>query len=309
MLDNGLDVCEGIAPQLAVTIWRERRVDACNVRVVVERLVDRLAYREWGDRAEPGIVLWPGLGATGAYFASIAETLPGRSVTVDPPGFGRSPPLDACTYSGLVDLAAAVVGALGGRAFVGHSLGAHIAAGVACDPPAGLRAVVLIDGGFMDAERLAEVGMPATSGRAELTSWLGANTPRFPSWDAAISGLTAMAGGQRTPALEAYVRDLFVEVDGEIRDPTPPARMADLILAVMGQDPLTVGRNLRVPTLLIACGKPEEHRATREQAWRAFADTSPLIELHVADDWGHNPVLQDPVTTSSLIAGWLRAHL
>jgi pimeloyl-ACP methyl ester carboxylesterase len=277
--------------------------------VVVERLVDRLAYREWGDRTAPGIVLWPGLGATGAYFAAIAEALPGRGVAVDPPGFGRSPPLDTCTYSGLVDLAAAVVRAFGGCAIVGHSLGAHIAAGVACDPPAGLRAVVLIDGGFMDADRLAEVGMPATSSRAELTAWLGANTPRFPSWDAAITGLAAMIGSQRTPALEAYVRDLFVEVEGEIRDLTPPGRMADLILAVTRQDPRAVARNLRVPTLLIACGKPEEHRATREQAWQAFADACPLIELHVADDWGHNPVLQDPATASSLIAGWLQQHL
>jgi len=276
---------------------------------VVECLVDRLACREWGDRAAPGIVLWPGLGATGAYFASIAEALPGRGVAVDPPGFGRSPPLDACTYSGLVDLAAAVVGACGGRAMVGHSLGAHIAAGVACDPPRGLSAVVLIDGGFMDLERLAEVGMPATSGRAALISWLDANTPRFPSWDAAISGLAAMSAGQRTPALEAYVRDLLVEVDGEIRDLTPAARMADLILAVMRQDPRTVGPNLRVPTLLIACGKPDEHRATREQAWRSFAETSPLIELHVFDDWGHNPVLQDPATVTSVISGWLAQHL
>src|SRR5579871_1055392 len=139
---------------------RERRGGACSLRVM-ERPLDRLAVREWGDRAAPGIVLWPGLGATGAYFASIAEALPGRGVAVDPPGFGRSPPLDDCTYSALVELAGSVVAAVGGHAMVGHSLGAHIAAGVACDPPAGLRAVVLIDGGFMDAERLAEVGMPA----------------------------------------------------------------------------------------------------------------------------------------------------
>ena len=85
--------------------------------------------------------------------------------------------------------------------------------------------------------------------------------------------------------------------------------MADLILAVMREDPRALARNLRVPTLLIACGKPEEHRATREQAWRSFADTSPLIELHVADDWGHNAVLQDPTSVSSLIAGWLGQHL
>jgi pimeloyl-ACP methyl ester carboxylesterase len=115
-------------------------------------------FENWGDRAAPGIVLWPGLGATSAYFASIAESLPGCAVAVDPPGFGRSPPLDLLTYTGLVDLATALVSSRGARAIVGHSLGAHVAAGVGCDPPAGLRAVVLIDGGFIDAAGLAEMG-------------------------------------------------------------------------------------------------------------------------------------------------------
>jgi pimeloyl-ACP methyl ester carboxylesterase len=276
---------------------------------VVERLVDRLAVREWGDRAAPGIVLWPGLGATSAYFASIAESLPGCAVAVDPPGFGRSPPLDLLTYTGLVDLATALVSSRGARAIVGHSLGAHVAAGVGCDPPAGLRAVVLIDGGFIDAAGLAELGMPASSGRAELVSWLEANTLRFTSWDAAIAGLAEMIGGERTPALEAYVRELLVEVDGEIRNPAPPTRMADLILAVLRQDVRALARDLKVPTLLVACGKPEQHRATREPAWRAFADASPLITLHVAEQWGHNPVLQDSAAASTLIAAWLREHL
>ena len=35
-----------------------------------------LAVHEWGASTEPGILLWPGLGSSGAYFASIAGMLP-----------------------------------------------------------------------------------------------------------------------------------------------------------------------------------------------------------------------------------------
>jgi pimeloyl-ACP methyl ester carboxylesterase len=272
-------------------------------------MVGGLAVRVWGDPAEPGIVLWPGLGSSGAYFASVAGALPGRGVAVDPPGCGRTVPLDPCTCERLVEMTRGVVEACGCRAIVGHSLGAYVAIGVAAKPPVGLRAAVLIDGGFLDADGFAELGMPTTQGRAELSAWLEANAPRFPSWDTAIRKLAIMVGTEATPALEAYVRQVFAEVDGEIRERARPDRMADLLLAVLEEDVHARAQRVRVPTLLIACGQPPERRATREKAWQRLAQASPLIELHVADDWGHNPILQDAEVSSSVIADWLRAHL
>ncbi|MGH2850566.1 MAG: alpha/beta fold hydrolase, partial [Solirubrobacteraceae bacterium] len=253
-----------------------------------------VAVREWGSPTEPGILLWPGLGATGAYFESIAQALPGRAVAVDPPGFGRSPAIDPCSYSSLVALAAEVAGAHRCRAIVGHSLGAHVAVGLACDPPAGMRAAVLIDGGFLDAATLAELGPPATSPRAEVVAWMHSNSPRFPSWDAAVDGFARMVGAEPTPALEAYVREILVESDGEIHDSAAPERLADMLLAVIREDPRSLAQGIRIPTLLIASGQPADRRAARETAWRSLADASPLIELCVGDGWGHNPVLQDP---------------
>jgi pimeloyl-ACP methyl ester carboxylesterase len=273
---------------------------------VEERMVGGLATRESGA---PGILLWPGLGATSAYFGSVATTLPGRAVAVDPPGFGRSPWLEHCTYQGLIDAAVSVIDARDCRAMVGHSLGAYLAVGVAAKPPVGLRAAVLIDGGFMDAQGMAELGIPTTSGRAELTSWIQTNTPRFPDWDTATAELARMMGGDPTPALQTYVRELFVEVDGEIRDPAPADRLAELLLAVHEGDAPALAKHVTVPTLLIACGQPAERRPLRAAAWQRFADASPLIELHVAEDWGHNPILQDPDASSRLIAQWLQPHL
>jgi pimeloyl-ACP methyl ester carboxylesterase len=272
---------------------------------VNERLVAGLAVREWGDPADPAILLWPGLGSTGGYFAEVAPALPGRAVAVDPPGFGRSSPLDGYTFERLTELAAAVARACGCWAIVGHSLGAYLAVGVAADPPAGLRAAVLIDGGFMDAPAMAETGMPVNSGREQLIAWMRASGPSFADWGTAIRELAQMIGGGPTAAFEAYVREAFVDVGGEIRERTSPEEMADQVLAIVDRDVLTPAERVEIPTLLIASGQPAERRPARERAWRQFADSSPLIELQVADAWGHNPILQDGEASTRVIADWL----
>ena len=277
--------------------------------LVRERFVAGVGVREWGGSEEPGILLWPGLGATGTYFAAVGELLPGRAVAVDPPGFGRSDPLAACTYERLVGVATAVVDACGCQAMVGHSLGAYLALGVATQPPAQLRAVVLIDGGFLDAHGMAALGMPTTAGREELTTWLQANAPRFADWDTAVRELATMFGTLPTPAIAAYAREILTELDGEIRDPSPPERLADLVLALVREDAPARAERIQVPTLLIACGQPFDGRAVRENAWQPFVEASPLLALHVADDWGHNPTLQDPYASAALITDWLKRHL
>ncbi len=206
-------------------------------------------------------------------------------------------------------MAFAVLDECGCRAMVGHSLGAYVAASVAADPPAGLQAAVLIDGGFMEAEEMAQLGMPITAGRAELIQWLADNTLRFPDWESATRELAAMINSQETEDFEAYVHERFVEVGDEIRDPATPVQDADLLLATFDHEIRSVADKVAVPTLLIACGQPAERRDPKQRAWQAFAAGSPLIELHVAEDWGHNPIFQAPKEFSELIAGWLRQHL
>ena len=92
---------------------------------------------------------------------------------------------------------------------------------MAGEPPATLRAAVLLDGGYIDADALAEVGMPVTAGRDGMTAWMGTNTPRFADWDAAISEMRKMIGGGPTDVLETYLREVFDEVDGEVRQAAP----------------------------------------------------------------------------------------
>ena len=130
-----------------------------------DRLIGGLAVQERGDPTQAAILLWPGLSSSGAYFDPLTPALPWRSVAVDPPGSGGSVPLDPCTSDRLMELAHHVSEACGCWAVVGHSLGAYVALGLAANPPAKLRAAVLIDGGFLSPEDYVELGMPVTSGR------------------------------------------------------------------------------------------------------------------------------------------------
>jgi pimeloyl-ACP methyl ester carboxylesterase len=279
------------------------------VHGVRRRFVGDVAVREWGDPGETGILMWPGLGATGGYFAGVAEAMPSRVVSVDPPGFGDSAPLDAYSYDALVQLVSAMIGACECQALVGHSLGAFFAATVASDPPAQLRAVVLIDGGHLGVREFAALGQPAPGASgAELLAWVSENELRYPDWDTAVARLAEMIGGEVTPVLEAYAREVLVERDGEIASRAANELVADTLAVGREHDP-QVARDIAVPTLLIVGAQPPETRAIREPAWRSFADASPLVELHVGEDWRHNPTLQDPQASSKLIADWLRGHL
>ena len=268
-----------------------------------------VSLRESGDPHQPAILLWPGLGSTGAYFGGIVGMLPGRAVMADPPGFGRSPRLEPCNFAALVNVARTAVKDRGCRAMVGHSLGAHVALGVGCDPPAGLNAIVLIDGGFMTGADFAGRGIPVLSGRPQLVAWVASSRPRFPDWDSAIRHLAQMSGAEATPAFAAYVHEVMTEADGEVRSTTSPEQAADTLLACTEEDPVALARRLEVPTLLITCGQPADGRAIREKAWQAFVGESPLVELQVADDWGHNAPWQAPEASSKLIADWLRDRM
>jgi pimeloyl-ACP methyl ester carboxylesterase len=272
------------------------------------RLVEGVAIREWGDADEPGVLLWPGLGFTGAYFAEVAPLLAGRCVAVDPPGWGGSPPLDVYTYERLVELVAELVRACCCSAILGHSLGGDIAVGVATAPPPELKAVVLVDGGYLDDAARRALGSPRGISPEQTLEWARTSEPRYPDWSAAVRDLAADCGGRVSAALEAVLRDVLVEVDGEVRGTAEPEAVAGLVIAVRRGNAAALAAGVAVPTLLVACARPGEHRVAKQRAWEAFAAASPLIELHVADTWFHHPFLQAPEASAQLVRDWLHPH-
>jgi pimeloyl-ACP methyl ester carboxylesterase len=276
------------------------------------RNVGELAVREWGDPTEPGILLWPGMGFTSAYFAGSASFLPGRPVGVDTPGWGRSPAPSSYGYERLVGLAVEAIRACDCRAMVGHSLGGDIALGVADDPPPGLRAVVLLDGGYLERSDRIELGAPDHGDREAMVAAMREAEARFPDWESARSEIARFVGTEElTPATEAAFREALTEIDGELREAAPPERSADLLMSFTSAatDVRARAAAVGVPTLLIAAGQPPDVRETKQRAWERFASASPLIELHVAEDWGHNALLANTRECTAVISAWLSPHL
>ena len=288
------------------------RAAACSERArraLTTRLVEGIAIDERGDLTSAGVLLWPGLGATGAYYRLVADLLAGRTVAADPPGTGDSPALEEWTFERMLTAAFGVISACRCQAMVGHSIGADLAVGVASAPPPELRAVVLIDGGFLDSATRGALGMPASATREEVDQFVQKNSARFSDWETAFREVAAIVGTTVTPALEALVRDECKEVDGEIRDAVAPEVLSSHLLATWCEDVPARAERIAVPTLLVTCGQPAERAAIKRPAWERFADASPLVELHIADDWGHNPFVQDPERSTELIRSWLNAHL
>jgi pimeloyl-ACP methyl ester carboxylesterase len=276
------------------------------------RKVGDLAVREWGDTAGPGILLWPGMGFTSAYFAGSAPLLPSRSVGVDTPGWGRSPVPSSYSYEQLVGLAAEAIRACDCRAMVGHSLAGDIALGVAADPPPGLRAVVLVDGGYLEPADRVALGAPDAADREAVVAFMRQGEARFPDWETARGEIAKFVGTEElTPETEAAFRESLTEIDGEFREVAPPERAADLLTSITSAaiDVRARAAAVRVPTLLIAAGQPPESREIKQRAWERFAAASPFIELHVAEDWGHNALLANTQECTAVIGAWLSPHL
>jgi 2-hydroxymuconate-semialdehyde hydrolase len=94
----------------------------------------QLFVYQWGNRGDPVVLYWDGLGGTGLHANELAPILVGdhglRVVAPDAPGHGRSPALPADAYrpSRLAEAATRLLDELGiDRVhFVGFSWGARV---------------------------------------------------------------------------------------------------------------------------------------------------------------------------------------
>jgi len=187
--------------------------------------------------------------------------------------------------------------------------GYRLARACAGDPPRGLRAVVLVDGGYLDLASRVRLGEPGTADREELLLWWVDARRRFGSWPEAVRESAAVLGCEESEQVEEALRQSFVEEDGVVVDAASPELVADLLAAFRGCDFAERARAVSVPTLLLACGQPQDDRAIREEAWTAISDASVLIELMVIEDWSHVPMLQQPKRFADVVGSWLADRL
>jgi pimeloyl-ACP methyl ester carboxylesterase len=117
-----------------------------------------LALHEWGEPGSPSLLFWHGAGDAAGQFEQSARVLADedglRVLAPDCPGHGGSPPLADDDYrpSRLAGTAAALLDALELPAAIwtGFSCGASIGCRFAAAYPERTRALVLLEGGFVD---------------------------------------------------------------------------------------------------------------------------------------------------------------
>jgi pimeloyl-ACP methyl ester carboxylesterase len=117
-----------------------------------------LALHEWGEPESPPLLFWHGAGDAAAQFEQSARVLADedglRVLAPDAPGHGGSRPLadDDCRPSRLAGTAAALLDALElpVAIWTGFSWGAAVGCRFAAAYPERTRALVLLEGGFVD---------------------------------------------------------------------------------------------------------------------------------------------------------------
>ncbi len=201
--------------------------------------------------------------------------------------------------------------ATGGDTFVGHSWGGTVGAAAALADPAALRALVLVDGGFVPGEARRDFGLPVGDDRESLLAYALGAMSEHGSWAEAFAELSEVSGGNWPSHGEAIAREVFAEAGGRVREHASPEGAAAVLSALGAHDALACARRIRdstLPTLLIVTGRTPYVEAKR-RAWERFAaEGAPAVELHVDLESGHHPLLESPDEYIRLIAGWLRAR-
>jgi pimeloyl-ACP methyl ester carboxylesterase len=277
-----------------------------------------LFVRQWGRETGPALLFVHHLGIAGSslHLAEVARGLAAdyglRVVAPDLPGFGGSPPLAAPDAYRPDELASLLVGLLDrlgvARAgYAGLSWGATIGCHVADRAADRLRALVLLDGGHVDAgdqpgfEVDASLSDRVRAARRHLGGFafrrlddaLDTVSDDYPRW---------------TPELEESWKAGLRVVDGRIRPRLRPEVYAAAVHGLAAAPPSTTWpaiRDARLPVLLVtpadAAGSNRQHSA-RER----FAAAIPRADVRVVREERHDLVAALGPALVRLVGDWLR---
>ena len=227
---------------------------------------------EWGRRDDVPLLFWHALGPdqSGAALADVAPALVDSGfhvLSVDGPGFGRSPALRPEDYrlEALVERLYALVDdrELERPVLAGHSWGGAVAVSYAGCYPDDVRALVLLDSGHIDYRDLADVD---------------ADRPA----DAWIAGVRTSPDPRRAEARGMAMAGLT-------------ARVSDAWPAIAEHE---------IPTLLVLATEPPHGDQNREHIGR-FRSALPHAEIRWADGAGHGVLEDVGAPLGDEIAGWL----
>ncbi|MCX8506117.1 MAG: alpha/beta hydrolase [Alphaproteobacteria bacterium] len=268
------------------------------------RHIEQIYVDELGERSsdQPSLVLIHGLGATGASWRPLIESMQAAAapishcVMIDLPGAGLSPQrLAIPTLSGLAQDVVSVIKALGLNHIhlVGHSMGSLLAQKIAelatkSEFPAQIKSVSL----------LAAIAHPSDAMRQRLMQ--RAETVRQHGMAAIAEQIAengaSLSSRQANPLLAAYLRSLHLA-----QEPSGYAGQCEVLASASGVDLM----GLPSPFLLLA---GDEDAVAPPSAVQAMEDKLPQAEMVVLHRCGHWLPLERPGECGKYMAEFLQ-HL
>jgi pimeloyl-ACP methyl ester carboxylesterase len=223
-----------------------------------------LFVRRWGEDGAPGVLYWHGGGGGSTEWPELAPALEAAGYAVfapDAPGYGKSPPLEPERYlaSSIAEIGARLIDALGigPVILIGFSWGASIGFRVAALNPGRVRALVLLDGGYLAPEDDPSYD-PSLDFAGRIEAWRVELERQDEEDDAPIEVVAAaMAGSNMEPALPLLPR-----------------------LAASG-----------IPVLLVAATEPAEWNEIRARRIEELREALP--DVHVVRVHAGHGVLQE----------------
>jgi pimeloyl-ACP methyl ester carboxylesterase len=244
----------------------------------VEAAGTRLFVRCWGEKSSPSVLYWHGGGGGSDEWPRIAPPLEEAGYAVyapEAPGYGRSPPLQPEEYlaSNVAELAVALVDRLeiSPVVWVGFSWGASIGVHVAARHPDRVRALTLLDGGY-----LAPEDDPADDPSLDFAG-------RMQAWRTELE--------QQEDQDEAPIEVVAAAMAGSNMEPAVP------LLGRLAQT--------GIPILLVAASEPPEHYEVRRRAHARFGAALPSAEL-VSVKAGHGVLQEAGDDVRRALLDWLR---
>lgn len=261
-------------------------------------------YREWSKRGTP-LILLHGLASQAHIFDLVAPYLAEhfRVIAFDQRGHGESvKPEDGFDFANVsADLTALLDALKIKRAIVaGHSWGGNVALYFAAHFPERARAIVLMDGGFLDIQSNPEMTWERTAKELAPPNFVGTPLVQFKQM------LKQYMGNRWKPSLEKIILANFeVLPDETIRARLSFGRHMKILRALWEQRPGEWYGRVKCPALLLPAEmKTEDNREWRErrhaQVERA-ANEIPNSRLVWFENTIHDIPLQRPRKLANVI--------
>ncbi|CUB45856.1 alpha/beta fold hydrolase [Bacillus cereus] len=237
---------------------------------------------EWGDKSNPQIICFHGLGSTKLSFIEMAEFLKDKYhvVSFDLPGHGKTPNFETDEDYGashLINWVVALLEHIGKETFhlLAHSWGASVALHYAAELPEKVNKMVLLDGGYhhgkMNADYFAQLYKDAKEGECpprsleeEITHYeKDFDEYIFDSKEAFIQS-EKRAYSRWSPLIERAVYDLMREEDSKVKWHATGDTARGVIKFQYTVYKTLKSHKIKSDILLLYCDLPDDYLKIRE---------------------------------------------